>query len=334
MSSSPTVSSPTSSARGKKLVVPKVWKRPHSTIYSKNVEFGSALYSDKIGELNGRKFNSELPWTLRNSGSVASSSGGQFSQGYLSSASNLLLVEPNSVQSKRRPKNFAELLEMTNPSRANRLRLLKEADKSAAAANNQRIDFYDQYSDFSREIDQLNNNSLFMNEPLLTRKTYDNYLDFDAELGLFVPSSKLSNDSNSSSRNSSSSCCSHLNSPLGHHRISSLQSRQPLRCVDYLDDINSIKSFVPLPTKTQTTNLLPKHNCQLVDSPYGQSTDGRKLSLGSINPQSYRPSLPHKNTTAHASDGEEFEFQDKSSPFYTDRWVSFNLLNVLTCLLS
>lgn len=73
---------------------------------------------------------------------------------------------------------------------------------------------------------------------------------------------------------------------------------------------------------TQSTQLLPHHTrCQLACSPYGQSQDGRKLSLTSISPHSYRPSVSSKSNLVHASDGEEFEFQDRSSPFYTDRWA-------------
>lgn len=338
MSSSSTSASPL--PRSKKLVVPKVWKRPHSTIYGKNVEFGSSLYSDKIGELNGRKFNSELPWTMRNSGSAASSSLGSagYNQGYLSIL-NSQLVDPNSPRTAclhdgdvNKPRklndslvagNYADLLDLTNPSRFSRKRQpisqrggagLAGAGAGASGGGGGRIDFYEQYqANFNDELNHLNNSSLLMTEPLLTRRLFDNFLDYDSELGLFLP--------------------------VKNNDTSSADYRSLIRTNDYNNDYNSressmdinTKSFVPLFAPSTAAHndynkLLPKHQCQLSSSPYGQSADGRKLSLGSINPHSYRPSLPHKTTTAHSSDGEEFEFQDKSSPFYTDRWVNGTIM--------
>lgn len=328
MSSSTTSTSPTP-LRTKKLVVPKVWKRPHSTIYGKNVEYGSSLYSDKIGELNGRKFNSELPWTLRNSGasSIGSSGSAGYNQGYLSIL-NSQLVDPNSPQTAclhdgdlygtyhNKTKisdslvagNYADLLDMTNPNRFSKRSQLKSRQYGVSGASGAgvgsgngkgagRIDFYEQYQDsFNHEINHLNNSSLLMTEPLLKRRMIDNFLDYDCELGLFL---SVTND-NSSSRSSGGS--SLIRDGYDH---------------DFRDSLTAIntKSFVPSYAPS-TTNL---NRPQLLSSPYGQSADGRKLSLGSINPHSYRPSLPNKTTTAHSSDGEEFEFQDKSSPFYTDR---------------
>lgn len=352
MSSSPPLST-SGSARSKKVLVPKVWKRPHSTIYGKNVEFGSSLYSDKIGELNGRKFNSELPWTMRNSGASSTSVGssGNYSQGYLS---NLLLVEPDdlsslnynrrssvckplssflspapyNVECKRsiyhsRSDNYAYMLELTNPARiSKRNKRSQDRDRESMLNSNKRIDFYDQYMDFNDEISHLNRSSLLYNEPLVTRKVLNNFLDFDYELGLFVPSydsradrslirrSTYSKDYNDSDINSNYLYCPNTTVPppssssSNHHH----HHHHP--------------PTIPTPNTT-LTKLLPKHqlstNYGSGSSPYGKSIDGRKLSLGSINPHSYRPSLPSKTTTAHASDGEEFEFQDKSSPFYTDR---------------
>lgn len=331
MSTSPT---PKSTLRSKKVLIPKVWKRPHSTIYGKNVQFGSSLYSDKIGEINGRKFNSELPWQVRNSGSSSLGTSSGLNQGYLSN----LLINPeitligsvmssNNSSGSRYTSNtdtlnkranschgYADLLELTNPSRYSKRRNLKDNGRlntTNGRTQRDRIDFYDQYMDFSKEIDRLSESSLLMNEPLLRRKAFDNFLDFDYELGLFVPSH---NSSVSSSVNFG-----------GDGR--SLLRKNTLKYVDDDSNINdryneldiNKTSFVPLITTTQQTKLLPKHHCQLASSPYGQSADGRKLSLGSINPQSYRPTLPQKTSTVHASDGEEFEFQDRSSPFYTDR---------------
>lgn len=366
MSTSPIPSS--SSARSKKFVVPKVWKRPHSTIYGKNVEFGSSLYSDKIGELNGRKFNSELPWTMRqrNSGTSSSSAGtssssGAYSQGYLS---NLLLVDPNDLSNlnynqnhlsassqplssflsqkhynssnssdnnnnchSSNDNNYAYLLELTNPARnskRNKRKQVKSMLNNDNSGSNKRIDFYDQYMDFNDDINNMKNSSLLYNEPLLTRKVLNDFLDFDYDLGLFVPNHYDSRADRSLIRRSTYSKDNNLdinsnylycpNTTLLSSSSSSMSSNNKL-----LSSPNYVhRNTTPTPN-TNLTKLLPKHECQLMSSPYGQSTDGRKLSLGSINPHSYRPSLPQKTTTAHASDGEEFEFQDKSSPFYTDR---------------
>lgn len=326
MSTSPTPSTTTSSLRHKKVLVPKVWKRPHSTIYGKNVEFGSSLYSDKIGEINGRKFNSELPWSMRNSGGSTSTSGASYNQGYLSTLATLSHLSNDlgggqstggfsssggagSDASSNRVNSYADLLEMTNPHRFSKKRHQKQQH-----SGRDRIDFYDKYeAEFNKEIDHLNNSSLLANEPLLRRKFFDNYLDYDHELGLFVPTQNRDRD--------------HL--PRQPPRTSYIT--EPVIFVDAAADdqkstkttINKQQTFNPIPATTTTTSstkqLLPKYECQLSSSPYGQSADGRKLSLGSINPASYRPSLPQKTSTAHASDGEEFEFQDKSSPFYTDR---------------
>lgn len=322
-SSSPTPSSSTTKEiRSKRLVVPKVWKRPHSTIYGKNVEFGSSLYSDKLGEINGRKFNSELPWTMRNSGSTASSAGvgsGSYNQGYLSN----ILVEPSRrsqqlLSDAGSMSSYVDLLESTNPNRTSkRYNSNSGSSRKFGADKQKRIDFYDQYMDFSREIDHLHSTSLLMNEPLLTRKVFDHFLAFDYELGLFVPNYNTA----STSSGSFSSCRSLLASPQSSSfRDDELPHRHHVHHDNNSLDINnSLCSYVPLPTMTQQTQLLPKHKCQLLSSPYGQSNDGRKLSLTAINPQSYRPSLPNKTSTTHASDGEEFEFHDRSSPFYTDR---------------
>ncbi|KAG9510223.1 hypothetical protein GZH46_01243 [Fragariocoptes setiger] len=71
-STTPSSTSTTSSLPKSRVFVPKVWKRPHSTIYGKNVEFGNSLYSDKIGEIDSRKFNVTDPqWS-----SMRSTSGG------------------------------------------------------------------------------------------------------------------------------------------------------------------------------------------------------------------------------------------------------------------
>lgn len=308
--------------------MPKVWKRPHSTIYGKNVEFGSSLYSDKIGEINGRKFNSELPWTVRNSGggsgAGASSPGGLYSQGYLS---NLLLVDPSAVctglsgdtssgEKAAAYGSFADLLELTNPNRFSSKRRSGHGNNNNSMRSrlaegkqrpNRRIDFYDQYLDLGADF---NSNPTLEEAATLAN---DNFLNFNTQLGLYVPKSDAAGSgSSSSSRNSSSFSANPKDGSLEIRRHQLNKT-----------DINT-KSHVPFvqstsPTSTQNTKLLPKHKCQLSSSPYGQSADGRKLSLGSINPHSYRPSLPNKTTTAHSSDGEEFEFHDRSSPFYTDR---------------
>lgn len=361
MSSSPTPSASTARSTTKKILVPKVWKRPHSTIYGKNVEFGSSLYSDKIGELNGRKFNSELPWTLRNSGSssLATSSSYGNQSGYLS---NLLLVDSNRDKDSKRYdlNNYSHVLELTNPSRLSKNRARPTAYRRRPALFNdnnnnnlndnsmisggesgsnssRRIDFYDDYQlTFNDEIKRLNENSLLRNEPILTRKVMDKHLDFDYELGLFVPNYNL-NDRNSSTPTSAAP--NHVHQYNNYKKTSNdldintqnasfvpttsssstITSNLPQNHQLQQNEINYLIQPNPIKPTSIYTNLLPKHDCQLTGSPYGPSADGRKLSLGSINPHSYRPSLPHKTTVAHSSDGEEFEFQDKSSPFYTDR---------------
>lgn len=342
MSTSPTPTATSSSFRSKKVLVPKVWKRPHSTIYGKNVEFGSSLYSDKIGELNGRKFNSELPWTMRNSGGSATSAGSSsYNQGYLS---NLLLLDPYSSTFNYHDllysrdgslsgnnsgdydsafklalancNNYSNLLELTNPNRYSKRnktncmqRNSRNKSMTNAASNTRdrlRIDFYDQYlnNNYFNSLDHLNDSSLLMNESILRGNELNHNLNFDRELGLFVSNHHHDNRS-----------LKYYNDDEADRKC--LITKKTLH--PYPDMNINQSSFVPLSQITKQTKLLPKHKCQLSDSPYGQSADGRKLSLGSINPQSYRPSLPHKVTTAHASDGEEFEFQDRSSPFYTDR---------------
>lgn len=366
-----------SSIPPKKVVVPKVWKRPHSTIYGKNVEFGSSLYSDKIGEINGRKFNSELPWTLRNSGTT-SSSGSYTSQGYLSnrfsdscgagaSCSRPVDVDQpvtsleQSVMAEKLTSSglsYSQLLDLTNPSRGASSgrgesgRMHADSKRRSNLDSNKYIDFYEKYGHFDKEINDMTNNSLLMNEPLLSRKTFDNFLDFDPELGLFLPhnnsgygrsssgsSSSASRDDNqrkSSSRMdiNTSFVCPMLMPPttttitpnnyqyycdvdknLTHqtnHRQSSSKSPLPINTNEHNN------SYL---NESTNKNNLPslKQKFSISSSPYGQSVDGRKLSLGSINPHSYRPSLPQKTTTAHASDGDEIEFHDRSSPFYTDR---------------
>lgn len=321
-------SSSSSLRPSKKLVIPKVWKRPHSTIYGKNVEFGNALYSDKIGELNSRKFNSELPYSVRNSGGnsqppIHHYPTGGYSEGYLS---NLLLVPPNDKRfgnsslgdRNLRSLDYAGLLDITNPNRLSGRRARRREALSNSGRNNSsssggggsnRIDFYDQYLDnFNKECHRMNANSLLANEPILRRKVFDNFLDFDNDLGLFMPNydDHLKMNPANDGR-----------SLIGKHTLdNNNETSVPLTLL--------ATTTIPTPiTKTQntapTTNLLPKHECQLSGSPYGQSQDGRKLSLSSINPHLYRPSMASRSTTAHASDGEEFEFQDKSSPFYTDR---------------
>lgn len=191
------------STNSKKILIPKVWKRPHSTIYGKNVEYGNSLYSDKIGEIDSRKFNTELPWSVRNANQT----------GYLPSISN------------QQDNNTTITTSTTNNTRTT-----------------------------------LSNNN--HNEPLITRQRFDNLTDFDTELGLFVPARRTNNT----------------------------------------PDIIYRSSF----------------NASLSDNDnWSSSSANRRQSLGSINPQSYRPNLPNKASTL--TDSEEFEYQDKSSPFYTDR---------------
>lgn len=357
-----------------KVVVPKVWKRPHSTIYGKNVEFGSKLTSDKLGEINGRKFNSELPWQMRNSG-TSSTSGSSSSQGYLSrllnephttligsvitcSESGRPLVTPcgggypqvGSDSDGRRPltptscSSYADVLELTNPNRYSkrrvenvrdtRLRLRAMHDNNngnqlttmTAAANNnksRRIDFYENYLDhFNGEIRRMNESSRLLNDPLMQRRAFDKNLDFNYELGLFVPNSVDEPNFKSTHHHDDGRSLMHkrtISNAANNFGDDTPRQKLPGLCpIEHQSDINPAH-FNPVITTTKQTKLLPKHDCQLCASPYGQSADGRKLSLGSINPHSYRPSLPHKTTTVHASDGEEFEFQDRSSPFYTDR---------------
>lgn len=319
--------------------MPKVWKRPHSTIYGKNVEYGSSLYSDKIGELNGRKFNSELPWSVRNSG--GGSSGGSpgasgYSQGYLSN----LLVDPRDISACS---NYADLLAVTNPRASNSNSCMGGNRKKSSGPR--RLDFFANYMEFSKEIDRLSGSSLIRHEPLLTRKMFDHFLDYDYEIGLFVPNDHNAHTNRTVLTGDNYGC--KVRSPYDDDNFRYDCSLNRIRNIDNLQrslDINTT-SFVPsaqTPTTTYKSNynnqtlnyvpiplpikqlvcntqLLPKHKCQIESSPYGQTADGRKLSLSSINPHSYRPSLPAKTTTARASDGEEFEFQDKSSPFYTDR---------------
>lgn len=372
-----------------KVVIPKVWKRPHSTIYGKNVEFGSKLTSDKLGEINGRKFNSELPWQMRNSGGssgISSSSG--LHQGYLSK----LLNEPEStllgsvvrstaptrgaigsssdflggggsggsgsggsgsgsgltsglasglMSESRREQlnaascaNFADVLEVTNPNRYSKRRRPRSAGAGSAGlqeAKNKRIDFYENYLEFNNEVNRLTEPSPLM-EGLLHRRPFDKNLDFNHELGLFVPSSSQADLEERSlarkrtlQRYEQQLEAGHVAAAVPHLKHADCDQNNSNHhyhnhARDQLSDINNSQYlFNPVITTTLQTHLLPRHDCQLASSPYGQSADGRKLSLGSINPHSYRPSLPHKTSTVHASDGEEFEFQDRSSPFYTDR---------------
>lgn len=398
MSSTTPTSAELKSLRAKKVIVPKVWKRPHSTIYGKNVEFGSKLYSDKLGEINGRKFNSELPWQVRNTGShLSSSSSSSGSQpGYLSSVfrspestllgSVLTFGTPggsyisddrdkrdyllgSSNASIRCPSqlpinSYSDLLDATNPhkySKRHQQKYLPSKTMQMKPAR-ARIDFYDQYMDsFNRDLHQMSEQSILLHEPLLHRRVFDKYLDFNHEIGIFVPSAAGGTnntvDSLGSSRSSSSNSSYNLKSidrrmphvsargddegrsliykrTLDRPHLYPMPQQQPAitqtratSCSHLADqqdstidlDSSHTNSFAPVCTTTQQTSLLPKHHCQIASSPYGQSVDGRKLSLGSINPHSYRPSLPAKTNTVHASDGEEFEFQDRSSPFYTDR---------------
>lgn len=366
-----------SSIPPKKVVVPKVWKRPHSTIYGKNVEFGSSLYSDKIGEINGRKFNSELPWTLRNLGTT-SSSGSYTSQGYLSNrfsdsnSSSVAAAAPTGSariglaldvdqpvssleQSLMAEKltssglSYSQLLELTNPARIANSRGRGESARVHASSNKpsrSNVDFYEKYGNFDREIADMTNNSILMNEPLLSRKTFDNFLDFDPELGLFLPNSSGSSSSNSSStskdQRKSSSRMDINTSFVCPMLMPPTTTTITPNNFQYYCDVDKNLTRSPSPAFNQTNNTysnenktnntvnnnnnynyknLPafKQKFRISSSPYGQSADGRKLSLGSINPHSYRPSLPQKTTTAHASDGDEIEFHDRSSPFYTDR---------------
>ena len=393
------MSSPSAtSIKPKKVVVPKVWKRPHSTIYGKNVEFGSSLYSDKLGEINGRKFNSELPWQVRNSsgggssfgaggtsstqryisslldspestllGSVASSSspaaassGGAGGSGSSSSSGGSGSANPiaNLDRFAGRCQNYSDLLDLTNPNRCSqrRFRLVNSGggnngslfpDKSLASRHEKPIDFYAKYNaDFLQQIERFERDSLLRNEPLLTRRIHDNFLDFDFELGLFVPAAAsgqreassngkcllskttLANrthancanlvDSYHNHKSCGGRCHSHRDAPNDELPNSSLAARGATQ-INSCNCSNTCSLFSPVISLTKQTDLLPRHCCQLSSSPYGQSADGRKLSLGSINPHSYRPSLPQKSSTVHSSDGEEFEFHDRSSPFYTDR---------------
>lgn len=397
MSSSSDSAAKSASMKPTKVVIPKVWKRPHSTIYGKNVEFGSKLYSDKLGEINGRKFNSDLPWQMRNSGSTNYSANSVGSQGYLSK----LLNEPESsligsvvragpavssyqagyqvdyldsgsggamattttrqqqqaIDESRldrmmredranqlnaaKCENFADVLEVTNPHRYSKRR--RDNQVSAAArrqkfnsgpeARQPRIDFFQNYLDFNQEISRVRDSSRLFNDPLIARRTFDKNLDFDYELGLFMPSAANSADlvagqglarKRTLQRYEQQLEAGHIAAAVPHLKHAQCQDdsnhQYHPHARDELSDVNNSQYlFNPVLTTTKQTQLLPRHHCQLADSPYGQSADGRKLSLGSINPHSYRPSLPHKNSTVHASDGEEFEFQDKSSPFYTDR---------------
>lgn len=368
-------SSGSSSIRAKKVVIPKVWKRPHSTIYGKNVEFGSSLYNDKIGEINGRKFNSELPWSVRNSGPI-SSSGGYYSQGYLSepfnhlsssskststtnNTTNLPMVDFTGKLTSSSDANFVRLLEITNPNRM----FSKKFDQGDRSNRNissyssrgsdiraQKIDFYEQYGDdFSREIDRVQSNSLLAIDPLVRRKVFDDHLDFDYSIGVFVP--KLDAESPSTKRrlqsalngsgvdydtitrknleikptsgiiSSSSSSISSNYNDIG--RDSYGKPEASYSRLGYASDVdNRAKSNMFIYGQDNNhKNLLPNTNVRfgIASSPYGQSADGRKLSLTTINPHSYRPSVPQKSSVALATDGEEFEFHDRSSPFYTDR---------------
>lgn len=365
MSSEPTTTTTTSGLRPKRVVVPKVWKRPHSTIYGKNVEFGSSLYSDKIGELNGRKFNSELPWTMRNSGtsspstSASGHSSSAYSQGYLSQLNNNLYNDNDNntfvASSKIKydftgkatsegANRFVCLLDVTNPNRlfANkrnyrRQNKLKE-DGNGGEDNRNRIDFYDQFGEFSQEIDRVQANCLLATDPLVRRKKFDDNLDFDYTIGIFVP--KLEADSASNGRDPSSGRRPKpsIQPPLtyAHDKIPSLYMNNQATDINHeqssqhhsmqqqqIPPTNYLLQLAPTKLHKPTQKQLAMHEYYgqfgINSSIYGPSADGRKLSLGSINPQSYRPSLPSKTTTAHASDGEEFEFHDRSSPFYTDR---------------
>lgn len=366
------------SAKQRKVIVPKVWKRPHSTIYGKNVEFGSSLYSDKIGELNGRKFNSDLPWHLRNSGggsSATSSSStgasGGSQQGYLSHLLNepqftltgsvlmsagrgggcrhdddddytcrqYALVAPNYSSIKCR--DYAHLLELTNP---NAERLARERQRrrrfaptgslvvhgkgssSSGGSCRNRIDFYDQFG--SALNTQTGATCLLKDSPEIRQQMVDRFLNYDDELGLFV-SRKTSGHYNHN--DDDPKCLIGKKTirdfaPNDYEYKLKKENRRNLTdtCDDLdinqmtLNQLNYPSHLIKTPHEHYVRSL-PQHYCHLHKSPYGQSADGRKLSLGSINPHSYRPSLPTKTTTLQASDGEEFEFQDRSSPFYTDR---------------
>ncbi|KPM02524.1 hypothetical protein QR98_0009390, partial [Sarcoptes scabiei] len=41
---------------------PKVWKRPHTSIYSDNYRYGNSLYSDAVDEIE-KKYNSSMAAT-------------------------------------------------------------------------------------------------------------------------------------------------------------------------------------------------------------------------------------------------------------------------------
>lgn len=358
----------TSSRPSKKVIAPKVWKRPHSTIYGKNVEFGNSLYSDKIGELNGRKFNSELPWTMRNSG-TASPGGSYTTQGYLSNRSSEPQIShqlPDLSEHHLEPAtsleqslmadklsssglSYAQLLDLTNPLKQNTGRSNHRSGGGRASGasgargdftsygpvsghmhdegkRGDRIDFYEKYADFDREINDMTNSSLLMNEPLLSRKTFDNFLDFDPELGLFLPNSsagsdRLHRDVSSRMDINTSFVCPMLMPPT----TTTITPNNYQYYCDVDKNLTEHENHRPnfgqsnIENNDMTKSPLLKQKFHLSSSPYGQSLDGRKLSLSSINPQSYRPSLPQKTTTAHASDGEEVELHDRSSPFYTDR---------------
>lgn len=363
----------------KKIVVPKVWKRPHSTIYGKNVEFGSALYSDKIGEINSRKFNSELPYSVRNSPlshtsynvGAPSSSDGYLSNPMFSGSKSLQLVTPASSNSPLTSRSlssdgdlvrratatsncydFKDMLEATNPSRRrqhdnNRHGSSTHASRDRAQTGG-RVDFYATYlDDFNRELSRQTDSSLMSCDPLLRRKVFDDFLDFDYELGLFLPATNDSiassmmqqrplvdaasfslvepNSSSSSDyRSSQDKQANYDNNNHYHYRPSTsdydLNHNNAQSVPMTLLATTTIKTPITKTNQTtQNTHLLPKHRCQLSASPYGQSADGRKLSLASIDPMSYRPPVPSKSTSAHATGGEEFELHDRSSPFYTDR---------------
>lgn len=363
-----TTTTTTSGPRPKRVVVPKVWKRPHSTIYGKNVEFGSSLYSDKLGEINGRKFNSELPWTMRNSGNLSSSSGSSsLTQGYLSDYNNNssylindhcdynLIYRPNyeSDQGTNNNNNnntinrsytnnnsnqtydfcgklinhkqdqFVRLLDSTNPNRLFKTNKHNTNRRSIAGRNNNSIDFYEQYGNLNQEIDHLQANSLLANSPLIKRRSFNDNVEFDYTIGVFVP--KLSNLDHAAANYDKNKPFRSFNSITFNGSDINQQPTQTSSSITSPPQHNNTQSqstkptYLHKPTDYQLKHHQPYGQFGLNDSPYGQSSDGRKLSLGSINPQSYRPSLPSKTTTAHSSDGEEFEFQDKSSPFYTDR---------------
>lgn len=295
----------------RKIVVPKVWKRPHSTIYGKNVEFGNKLYSDKLGELDSRKFNPELAssWRSNNSASSYSSSQPSSNNGYLSNDENLL---------RTRYKLSSKVA----------------ADKTACNGN-KRIDFYDRLLEFNAQIEHSREQNSALSDSTvaqLNRRSCDDSsrgLEFDTGAGVFVPSSlralpkllgsraaeKGSLVSGSDSRKNQSTRnlypsfnCSKQSSNNSNYYINKIYNNY-----SQLDELELLE-------QRNAKLFLQKYNVTLVDSLYGASADGRKLSLGSINPQSYRPSVPvQKAAQAQAASGDQFEFQDKSSPFYTDR---------------